>query len=78
MTNPAGTLQIDTTIPRRQCSLVASGTGITAGTGDLDVGAVVTLTANMSQAVTVTGGTPTLSSTTAAPRPTPAARAPRR
>ena len=40
-------------------SLVASGTGITAGAGDLHAGAVVTLTANLSQAVTVTG-TPTL------------------
>ena len=57
--NPAGTLQIDTTIPAVS-SLVASGAGITAGTGDVGVGAVVTLTANLSQAVTVAGGTPTL------------------
>ena len=39
---------------------MASGTGITAGAGDLHAGAVVTLTANLSQAVTVSGGTPTL------------------
>ena len=57
--NPAGTLQIDSTVPAVS-SLVASGTGITAGTGDVHVGAVVTLTANMSQTVTVSGGTPTL------------------
>ena len=40
--------------------MVASGTGITAGSGDLGVGSVVTLTLNLSEAVTVAGGTPTL------------------
>ena len=43
MTNPAGTLQIDTTTPTVS-SVVASGTGITAGSGDLGAGSVVTLT----------------------------------
>ena len=62
VTNPAGVLQIDTTTGGAPTvtSLVASGTGITAGAGDLHAGAVVTLTANLSQAVTVSGGTPTL------------------
>ena len=60
VTNPAGTLQIDTTTPSVS-SVVASGTGITAGSGDLGAGSVVTLTVNLSEAVTVsTGGTPTL------------------
>ena len=53
VTNPAGVLQIDTATPL-VTSLVASGTGITAGAGNLHAGAVVTLTANLSQAVTVT------------------------
>ncbi|MET4066698.1 hypothetical protein ABID58_001481 [Bradyrhizobium sp. S3.2.6] len=59
--NPAGTLQIDTTAPTI-ASIVATGTGITNGTGNVNTGAVVTLTANLSEAVTVntTGGTPTL------------------
>ena len=43
VTNPAGTLQIDTTAPTVS-SVVASGTGITAGAGDLGAGSVVTLT----------------------------------
>ena len=51
--------QIDTTAPTVS-SVVASGTGITAGSGDLGVGSVVTLTLNMSEAVTIAGGTPTL------------------
>ena len=51
--------QIDTTTPT-VTSVAASGTGITAGTGDLAVGSVVTLTVNLSEAVTVAGGTPTL------------------
>ena len=59
MANPAGTLQIDTTVPTVS-SVVTSGTGITAGAGDLATGSVVTLTLNMSEAVTVAGGTPTL------------------
>ena len=54
-----GSPQIDTTTPTVS-SVVASGTGITAGTGDLGVGSVVTLTVNLSEAVTVAGGTPTL------------------
>ena len=41
-------------------SVVASGTGITSGSGDLDAGKTVTLTLNLSAAVTVAGGTPTL------------------
>ena len=59
MTTPSGTLQIDTTAPTVS-SVVASGTGITAGSGDLGAGSVVTLTVNLSEAVTVAGGTPTL------------------
>ena len=61
VTNPAGTLQIDTTTPTVS-SVATSGTGITAGAGDLTTGNVVTLTVNLSEAVTVntTGGTPTL------------------
>src|SRR5204863_4889 len=58
-TNPSGTLQIDTTAPT-VASVVASGTGITAGSGNLGVGSVVTLTVNLGEAVTVAGGTPTL------------------
>ena len=56
---PVGTLQIDTTAPTAT-SVAASGTGITFGNGDLDAGHVVKLTLNMSEAVTVAGGTPTL------------------
>src|SRR5205823_10657404 len=56
--NPAGTLQIDTTVPTVS-SIAASGAGITAGSGVLGAGKVVTLTVNMSEAVTVTGS-PTL------------------
>ena len=59
MTNPAGTLQIDTTAPTVS-SVATSGTGITAGDGDLDAGDTVTLTVNLSEVVTVAGGTPTL------------------
>src|SRR5258706_16124753 len=51
--------QIDTTTPT-VASLVASGTGITAGAGDLGAGKVVTLTLNLNEAVKVAGGTPTL------------------
>jgi hypothetical protein len=40
---------------------VASGTGTINGMGDLGAGRVVTLTVNLSEAVTVAGGTPTLS-----------------
>ena len=55
-TNPAGILQIDTTAPTIR-SVVASGTGITGGAGDLDAGNTVTLTVNFSEAVTVAGVT---------------------
>ena len=41
-------------------SVVASGTGITNGNGDLDTGHVVTLTLTMSESVTVANGAPTL------------------
>jgi hypothetical protein len=59
--NPVGTLQIDTTAPTI-ASIVATGTGVTNGTGSVSTGQVVTLTVNTSEAVTVntTGGTPTL------------------
>ena len=50
---------IGTTAPTVS-SVVASGTGITAGSGDLAAGSVVTLTVNLSSVVTVAGGTPTL------------------
>ena len=42
-------------------SVVATGSGITAGAGDIGVGQTVTLTLKMNGAVAVTGGTPTLS-----------------
>ena len=59
--NPAGTLQIDTILPSVS-SIATSGTGITNGSGNLGTGQGVTLTVNMSEAVTVntTGGSPTL------------------
>ena len=59
--NLSGALQINipTTAPTVS-SLVASGTGISNGTGDLDAGKSVTFTVNLSEAVTVAGGTPTL------------------
>ena len=61
VTNPAGTLQIDTTAPA-VASVVTSGLGIDgSGNGDLNAGHVVTLTVNMSEVVTVAGGMPTLS-----------------
>jgi Ca2+-binding RTX toxin-like protein len=60
-TKPAGTLQADTTAPA-VASVVISGPGIDgSGNGDLNAGHVVTLTVNMSEVVTVAGGTPTLS-----------------
>ena len=56
VTNPAGTLQIDTTTP------ISSSLVEIPSSGDLNAGKTVTLTLNMSEAVTVntTGGTPTL------------------
>ena len=53
------TFTLDTTAPT-VVSVVASGTGITSGSGKLAAGSVVTLTMNLSEAVTVAGGTPTL------------------
>jgi hypothetical protein len=41
-------------------SIVASGAGITNGSGDLNAGHAVTLTANFTGVVAVAGGTPTL------------------
>ena len=58
VTNPAGILKIDTTAPTIS-SVIASGTGITNGNGDLDAGNTVELTVNFSENVTVTG-TPVL------------------
>ena len=59
--NRASTLQIDTTAPV-VTSVVTSGLGIdSSGNGDLNAGHVITLTVNMSEVVTVAGGTPTLS-----------------
>ena len=52
-------LQVDTTTPSVS-SVVATGTGITSGTGDLNAGHAVTLTVNLGEAVTVAGGVPTL------------------
>ena len=40
--------------------IVASGSGITSGSGDVTTGDVVTLTLNMSENVTVVGSIPTL------------------
>ena len=65
ISNPASTVS----------SVTASGGGITNGSGDLDAGQVVTLTVNLSEAVTVAGGTPTLPSTMAARRSIPAGQA---
>src|SRR5262249_32842915 len=55
------TIATDTTSPTVS-SIVASGAGITNGTGNLNAGKVVTLTVAFSEAVTVntSGGTPTL------------------
>ena len=54
VTNPAGTLQIDTIAP------TVSAIVESPASGDLDAGKTVTLTLNLSEAVTVAGGTPTL------------------
>ena len=56
VTNPAGTLQIDTTPP------LISAISETPGSGELNAGKIVTYTITMSEAVTVntTGGSPTL------------------
>src|SRR6185312_8409261 len=52
---------VDTKAPTVS-SVAASGTGIAVGSGDLAAGSVVTLTVNLSEAVTVntTGGTPSV------------------
>ena len=55
VTNPAGVLKIDTTAPT-----VKSVTANPAN-GDLNAGKTVTLTVNLSEAVTISGGTPILS-----------------
>ncbi len=52
-------LAIDTATPTVS-SVAAAGSGITSGAGDLDAGHAVTFTVNLSEAVTVAGGTPTL------------------
>ena len=52
--NPAGTLQVDGTVP----SIL--GITMTPGSGDLTIGSSVTLTMTFSTPVTVAGGTPTL------------------
>ncbi|KAA3448792.1 hypothetical protein C7I87_20655 [Mesorhizobium sp. SARCC-RB16n] len=59
--NPAGILQIDTAAPTIT-TISSSGTGITNGNGDLNAGKTVTLTVNLSQAVSVNtaGGSPAL------------------
>src|SRR5204863_6060771 len=49
----------DTTAPT-VVSIAASGTGISGGTGNLNAGDVVSLTVTFSEAVTVSGGTPSL------------------
>src|SRR6185437_13447725 len=51
--------QIDTTTPTVS-SVTTSGTGISGGNGDLKASSAVTLTVNLTEAVTVAGGTPTL------------------
>ena len=56
VTNPAGTLQIDTTAP----TVVRRLARASPASGDLNAGKTVTLTLNLSEAVTVAGGTPTL------------------
>ncbi len=58
-TTSALAVMLDTTAPT-VASVVASGAGISSGAGALNAGDVVTLTLNLSAAVTVTGGTPTL------------------
>jgi len=56
-----GSFVVDTVTPTVS-SVVDTGAAIDgSGNGDLNAGRVVTLTANMSEAVTVAGGTPTLS-----------------
>jgi hypothetical protein len=58
--NLTGTLQIDTTVSQpTPTSIVASGTVITDGTGDLAAGSTVTLTVGFDEALRVAGGTPT-------------------
>jgi len=52
--NPAGTLKIDTTAPS-VASIGTSGTSITAGSGTVGTGAIVTFTVAMSEAVAITG-----------------------
>ena len=49
------------TTPPTVSSVAASGTGISNGNGDLNAGKTVTLTVDLTGAVSVAGGTPTLS-----------------
>ena len=72
VTNPAGTLQIDTTTP------TVASVGESPSSGDLDAGKTVTLTLNLSEAVTVAAARRRSPSTTAAPRPIAAVPAPMR
>ena len=58
--NPPGTLHVDTIAPHLTSPVVTSGTGITAGAGDLNAGDVVVITLTFDEAVTVAGGIPTL------------------
>jgi hypothetical protein len=51
---------VASTVAPTVSSVVASGSGITNGTGDLNAGHTVNLTVNMSEVVTVAGGTLTL------------------
>jgi hypothetical protein len=55
-----GTIRVDSTAPAVS-SVVATGTGISSGNGNLNAGKVVTLTVNTSEPVTISGGTPSLS-----------------
>ena len=59
--DPTGDLLIDTTAPT-VTSVVASGSGISNGSGDQKQSEAITLTVNTSEAITVdtTGGTPAL------------------
>jgi hypothetical protein len=58
--NPPGALQVDTITPHLVSPVVTSGTGITAGTGDVNAGDVVVFTLTFDESVTVAGGIPTL------------------
>jgi hypothetical protein len=57
--NPIGVLQVDAVAPF-VAAISAAGGGVTNGNGSVNIGKVVTFTVTMSEAVTMTGGTPTL------------------